>query len=54
MHDFKIGHARSASSIWNHNYEFRPKFGNMKFNYHFIRAILKSQNSVSTNMMLIQ
>ena len=47
MRDFKTGHARSAISIWNHKYEFRPKFGNTKFNYHLIRAILKSQNSVS-------
>ena len=51
--DFKIGHARIATSIWNHKYEFRPKFGNTNFNYHFIRAILKSQNPVSTNIMLI-
>ena len=53
-HDFKIGQARIATLIWNHKYEFRPKFGNTNFNYHFIRAILKSQNPVSTNIMLIQ
>ena len=27
----------------------RPKLHDTKFNYHFITAILKSQNSVSTN-----
>ena len=53
MHDSKIGHVHSASLIWNHKYEFRPKFGNMKFNYHFIRAILKLQSSVSNNIMLM-
>ena len=32
--------------IWNHEYEFRPKLHETKFNYHFITSILKSQNSV--------
>ena len=51
--DFKIGQARSASSIWNHKYDFRPKVHDKKFKYHFITAILKSQNSaVSTNIYL--
>ena len=31
----------SASSIWNHKYDFRPKLHDTKFNYHFITAILK-------------
>ena len=42
--DFKIERARSASSIWNHKYDFRPKLHDPKFNYHFIRYILKSHN----------
>ena len=50
--DFKIGGARSASSIRNHKYDFRPKLHDTKFNYHFITAILKSQNSISTNILL--
>ena len=52
MRDFKIGGARCASSIWNHKYDFRPKRHDTKFNYHFIKAILKSQNSISTNILL--
>ena len=52
MRDFKIGGARSASSIWNLKYDFRPKLHDTKFNYHFIKAILKSQNSISTNILL--
>ena len=50
--DFKIGGARCACSIWNHKYDFRPKRHDTKFNYHFIKAILKSQNSISTNILL--
>ena len=52
--DFKIERARSASSIWNHKYDFRPKLHDTKFNYHFITSILKSQNLVSTNILLIE
>ena len=52
MRDFKIGGARSASSIWNLKYDFRPKLHDTKFNYHFIKAILKSQNSISSNILL--
>ena len=48
---FKIRGARSASSIRNHKYDFRPKLHDTKFNYHFITAILKSQNSISTNIL---
>ena len=40
--DFQIEWARSASSIWNHKYDFRPKLHNTRFNYHFITSILKS------------
>ena len=40
--DFKIERARSVSSIWNHKYDFRPKLHDPKFNYHFIKSILKS------------
>ena len=36
---FKIGRARSASSIWNHKFDFRPKLHDAKFNDHFITAI---------------
>ena len=51
--DFKIGLARGASSSWNDKYYFRPKLHDTKFNYHLITAILKSQNSLSTNILLI-
>ena len=34
-------------------YDFSPKLHDTKFNYHFITAILESQNSVSTNIYLI-
>ena len=40
--DFKIERAHSASWIWNHNYDFRPKLHSTTFNYHFITSILKS------------
>ena len=30
-----------ASSIWNHKYDFTPKLHDTKFNYHFIKSILK-------------
>ena len=50
--DFKFERERSASSIRNHKYDFRPKLHDTKFNYHFITAILKSQNSISTNILL--
>ena len=33
-----------------YKYDFRPKLRDTKFNYHFITAILKSQNSVITNI----
>ena len=33
-----------------YKYDFRPKLHDTKFNYHFITAILKSQNSVITNI----
>ena len=29
------------------SHDFRPKLFDTKFNYHFIKAILKAQNSVS-------
>ena len=45
--------ARTRDSIWNHECDIRPKLHDMKFNYHFITAILKSQNLVSTNIYLI-
>ena len=40
--------------IWSHKCDFRPKLHDTKFNYHFITAILKSQNLVSTNILLIK
>ena len=42
MCDFKIERARSASSIWNHKSDFRPKLHDTRFNYHFVTSILKS------------
>ena len=39
---FKIERVCSASSIWNHKYDFRPKLRDSRFNYHFITSILKS------------
>ena len=45
---------RVISRIWNHKYDFRPKLHDTKFNYHFITSILKSQNLVSTNILLIK
>ena len=46
-------YARTRGSIWNHEYDIRPKLHDMKFNYHFITAILRSQNLFSTNIYLI-
>ena len=52
--NFKIGRSHRSSSIWNHKYDFRPKLHDIKFNYHYITAILASQiNSVSANILLI-
>ena len=47
--DFKIERARSANSIWNHKYDFRLKLHDPKFNYHFIRSILKTHNFMASN-----
>ena len=49
MRDFKIERARSASSIWNHKYDFRPKLHDPRFNYHFIKSILKSHCFIDLN-----
>ena len=38
--------------VWNrtrHKYAFRPKLHEPKFNYHFIKSILKSQNFMVLN-----
>jgi len=51
--DFKIERARSASSIWNHKYDFRPKLHHPKFNCHFIRSILKSHNFIALNFRFL-
>ena len=53
MRDFKIERARSASLIWNHKYDFRRKLHDPKFNYHFIRSILKSHNFMALNVLNI-
>ena len=47
--DFKIERARSGSSIWNHEYAFRPKLHSTQFSYHFIKSILKSHNFMALN-----
>ena len=39
----------SASSIWNHKYDFRPKLHDTKFNYHFIASILPAIWYVTLN-----
>ena len=46
----------SASSIWNHKYDFRPKLHDTRFNYHFVTSILKSPkyDLVSSNILLMQ
>ena len=49
-----MGRAHSVSSIWNHKFDLRPKLHDTKFNYHFIKAILKTQNSVDNNVLLIK
>ena len=36
-------------AIWNHKYDFRLKLHDPKFNYHFIRSILKSHNFMALN-----
>ena len=40
----EIERACSASSIWNHKYDFRLKLHDTRFNYHFITSILKFPN----------
>jgi len=51
--DFKIERARSASSTWNHKYDFRPKLHDTKFNCQFIRSILKSHNFIALNFRFL-
>ena len=53
MHDFKIEQARSASSIWNHKYDFRPKLHDKRFDYHFT-SIITSIMKYSSNTGLGQ
>ena len=45
--EIKIERERSASSISNQKYDFRPKLHDRKFNCHFIRSILKSPNLIA-------
>ena len=45
---------QNRTSAQHHKYDLRPKLHDMKFNYHFITAILKSQILVSTNILLIK
>ena len=47
IHDFKIERTHNASSIWNQKYDFRPKLHDPKFNWHFIRSILRSHNLIN-------
>ena len=42
---FEIARPRSGSAISNHEYDFRPKLHDTKFNYHLILFILKSQTT---------
>ena len=37
----------------SHKYDFRPKLHDPKFNYHFIRSILKSHNFMALNVLNI-
>ena len=48
---FKIRWVHRESSIWYHKHDFKPKLHGMQFNYHFITAILKFQDSVSANIV---
>ena len=43
-----------AAWVSNHKYDFRPKLHDTRFNYHFITSILKSQDLVSSNILLMQ
>ena len=47
--DFNIERVRSASSIWNHKYELRPKLNGTKFNYNLITSILPAVWFVTLN-----
>ena len=38
-----------ASSIWDQKFDLTLKLHDTKWNYHFITAILKSQNSIRTS-----
>ena len=44
MRDFKIERARSEFDL---KYDLRPKLHNPKFNFQFIRFILKSFNLIA-------
>ena len=39
----------SAQREFDLKYDFRPKLHDTKFNYHFIRSILKSHNFIALN-----
>ena len=49
--DFKIGQASAARVGFEITSDFIPKLPHTKFKYHFITSILKSYNSVSTNIL---
>ena len=49
--DFKIGQARLEVDFKS---PVQTKLHNTKFNYHFITATLKSQKSLSTDILLTQ
>jgi len=44
-----VNGARSASSIWNHKYDFRPELNDTKFNYNVITSILPAIWFVTLN-----
>ena len=57
MCDFKIERAHSASLIWNHKYDFRPKFAQHKVQlplYYIHFEIAPVQDLVSSNILLMQ
>ena len=53
LSEVQIGVNHTRGSIWKRKRDFRPKLHDIKFNYHFISAILKSQNLVSPSIDLI-
>ena len=46
-HGFCAWFQNRKSSIWNPNYDFKPKLHDTKFNCHFITSTLKSHNLIT-------